>query len=103
MAEARSEWRPPSENESGVTLRMPISTGECFSALRNVSRWIMRRSMPIGFGYRLYAASATFSRKARAGCEARRALRHAARAAKMRAQERAPLWNDARSYFSLGE
>ena len=24
-------------------------------------------------------------------------------AAKMRAQERAPLWNDVRSYFSLGE
>src|ERR1700693_1308677 len=28
---------------------------------------------------------------------------HAPMAAKMRAQERAPLWNDVRSYFSLGE
>src|SRR5208337_1947769 len=28
---------------------------------------------------------------------------HAASAARMRAQERAPLWNDVRSYFSLGE
>src|ERR1700727_1458505 len=33
----------------------------------------------------------------------RRRPGHAPMAAKMRAQERAPLWNDVRSYFSLGE
>jgi hypothetical protein len=61
-AEARSEWRPPSEKESGVTLRMPMSWGDAFSALRNVSRCIERRSMPISVGYRLFAASATAPR-----------------------------------------
>ena len=35
--------------------------------------------------------------------ERRGAHAHAASAARMRAHERAPLWNDVRSYFSLGE
>ena len=59
---AGSKCRPPSENESGVTLRTPMSWGERLNAARNVSRWIMQRSMPMGVGYRLWAASATFSR-----------------------------------------
>ena len=33
-----STCRPPSENESGVTLRIPISAGPCFKAARNRSR-----------------------------------------------------------------
>ena len=53
------EWRPPSENKSGVTLRMPMSWGEVFSALRNVSRWRARRSGTMSVGYRLFAAAAT--------------------------------------------
>src|ERR1700734_1930360 len=65
-AAPRSEWRPPSENESGVTLRMPMSWGAVFSALKNVSRWRTRRSMPMSVGYRLFAASATAICPARA-------------------------------------
>ncbi len=44
-AEPGSKWRPPSENESGVTLRMPINTGDCLKAARNWSRATARRSM----------------------------------------------------------
>ena len=49
-AAAGSKWRPPSENESGVTLRMPMSWGDDFSALRNWSRWRTRRSIAIWVG-----------------------------------------------------
>src|SRR5262249_29381503 len=38
-----------------------------------------------------------------AAADANATLSHAPMAARMRAQERAPLWNDARSYFSFGE
>ena len=34
-AAAGSKWRPPSENESGVTLRMPMSTGDFFNDPKN--------------------------------------------------------------------
>ena len=61
-AAASSAWRPPSENESGVTLRMPMSWGDVFSALRNLSRWMKRRSMPMSVGYRVSTTSATASR-----------------------------------------
>ena len=46
----RLEMAPPSENESGVTLRMPMSWGDDFSALRNWSRWRTRRSIAIWVG-----------------------------------------------------
>ena len=35
--------------------------GDVFSALRNPSRWVMRRSMPMSVGYRVLTASATAS------------------------------------------
>jgi len=34
-AAAGSKCRPPSENETGVTLRMPISAGDFFNELKN--------------------------------------------------------------------
>ena len=72
-----------------------------------VSHWAggQRRSVTAGSGW-----SANVARKdsplrhdRRAATDADCFLAHAATAARMRAQDRAPFWNELNSYFSFGE